>query len=205
MHAVAFEHQLIGEPFPTTARDTVGYVNVDFAGAGLGVQYGNVLLVRATDEWLRIGSLLATLVREALADSAAAVAHIGSTSVPGLLAKPIIDLAIGVNPGVDVERVADALSRTGWRYRGDAGSEGGWVFVLEESPGHRVAHAHGVEAHGEQWSRYLQYRDLLRSSASARESYAKTNQRLAELHPDGRKEYTAGKNATVERFLVIRE
>lgn len=195
-----------GEAAATSqSRDYPPPVNVDWAGAGLGVQYGSVLLARATDEWSRIGSLLATSVREALPDAAAAVEHIGSTSVPGLLAKPIIDLAIAVQPGVVVKDVAEPLSRLGWIYRGDAGNAGGWVFVLEDSPWHRVAHAHGVEAGGEQWSGYLRFRDLLRSSTAAREVYGQAKERLAELHPDGRAEYTAGKTETVEQLLVTRE
>jgi GrpB-like predicted nucleotidyltransferase (UPF0157 family) len=75
------------------------------------------------------------------------------------------------------------------------------VFVLEDSPWHRVAHAHGVDAGGSQWVRYLQLRELLRESATARRTYEEAKQRLSEQHPDGRDLYTAGKDTTVQRLL----
>jgi GrpB-like predicted nucleotidyltransferase (UPF0157 family) len=75
------------------------------------------------------------------------------------------------------------MSRLGWRYRGDAGCDGGWVFVLEDAPLHRVAHAHGVEQGGSQWCAYLQLRDLLRRSAEARQAYEETKRQLVAQHP----------------------
>ncbi len=174
---------------------------IDFAGAGLGLQYETVRLVRADPGWATIGRELAAHIRAALGDVARAVEHVGSTAVPGLLAKPIIDLAIAVPPGTAVDEMAEPMARLGWIYRGDAGDEGGWVFVLEDSPWHRVAHAHGVELGGSQWVRYLQFRDLLRRSAVARRTYEEVKQHLAAQHPDGRVRYTAGKDATVQRLL----
>jgi GrpB-like predicted nucleotidyltransferase (UPF0157 family) len=173
----------------------------DFTAAGLGLQYGTVRLVKTDDAWGEIGRELAAETARTLGDASTAVEHVGSTAVPGLLAKPIIDLAIAVPPGVTVDLVAERLSKAGWSYRGDAGDEGGWVFVLEDAPWHRVAHAHGVETGGPQWVRYIQFRELLRKSPTARATYEATKLRLAEQHPDGRKLYAAGKNAAVQGLL----
>lgn len=175
---------------------------MDFAVAGLGLQYGTVRLVRADDAWSTIGRALAAEISEGLADVARAVEHVGSTAVPGLLTKPIIDLAIAMRPGTAVDDVVGRMSRLGWIYRGDAGDEGGWIFVMEDSPWHRVAHAHGVEFGGSQWVQYLQFRDLLRRSAAARRIYEEAKQHLAQQHPDGRRRYTAGKDTTVQRLLL---
>ena len=175
---------------------------IDFAAAALGAQYGTVHLVRVKEEWATIADRLAVEISAALGPAAGAVEHIGSTAVPGLLAKPIIDLAIGLRPGTTVDEITAPLSRLGWIYRGDAGADGGLVFVLEDSPWHRVAHAHGVELDGVRWVRYLQFRDLLRQNASARQTYEEAKRRLADQYPDGRKRYTAGKDETVERLLA---
>ena len=175
---------------------------IDFEAVGLGLQYGAVRLVPADARWGVVGSVLAAEVKLAVADVARAVEHVGSTAVPGLLAKPIVDLAIGVRAGTRLDEIAEPMSESGWIYRGDAGDSGGWVFVLEDSPWRRVAHAHGVEYGSAQWTRYLQFRDLLRGSASAREGYGRAKQRLAERHPDGRQLYTAGKDATVQALLA---
>lgn len=175
---------------------------IDFDGAGLGLQYGTVRLAPTDSRWIAIADQLAADIRAVLGGSVRAVEHIGSTSVPGLLAKPIVDLAMGVRPGTTVDEVADAMSGLNWIYRGDAGEDGGWVFVMEDAPWHRVAHAHGVEFGGSRWIRYLDFRDLLRRSTAARTTYEETKKRLALQHPDGRDLYTAGKGPTVEALLA---
>jgi GrpB-like predicted nucleotidyltransferase (UPF0157 family) len=176
----------------------------DFASAGIGLQYGTVRLVRADDRWATIAHELAAAIKTALGELVPAVEHIGSTAVLGLLAKPIIDLAIGMRPDTMVGDVTEPMARLGWIYRGDAGDDGGWIFVMEDAPWHRVAHAHGVDFGGSQWIRYLQFRELLRQSGAARTTYEGAKQRLAERHPDGRRRYTAGKDATVQRLLAAR-
>jgi GrpB-like predicted nucleotidyltransferase (UPF0157 family) len=161
-----------------------------------------VRLLPADPRWIAIADELAADIRALLGGSVRAVEHIGSTSVPGLLAKPIVDLVLGVRPGPTVEEIADGLSRLRWIYRDDAGDAGGWVFVMEDAPWHRVAHAHGVEFGGPHWIRYLHLRDLLRQSVAARSTYEQTKERLVPEHPDGRHLYTAGKGPTVEALLA---
>src|SRR5262249_13485748 len=136
---------------------------VDYAAAGLGLQYGTVRLVPTDPSWAAIGHDLATETKQMLGELVRAVEHVGSTSVPGLLAKRVMDLALGVPVGADVEELVEPMSQRGWIYRGDGGVDGGgWVFVLEDSPWHRVAHAHGVIYGGDQWLRYLEFREVLR-------------------------------------------
>ena len=179
-------------------------VVLDFAAAGLGLQYGTVRLVPVADDWANLACALAADISRVLDDHAIEVEHIGSTAVPGLLAKPILDLAVALRAGTVVEEVAEPLSRLGWIYRGDAGEGGGWVFVMDDSPWHRVAHAHGVLFGSLQWVRYLEFRDLLRESAAARQTYVEAKQTLAARFPDGRRHYTEGKGPTVERLLAAR-
>jgi GrpB-like predicted nucleotidyltransferase (UPF0157 family)/ribosomal protein S18 acetylase RimI-like enzyme len=138
---------------------------------------------------------------QGLDELVAAVEHIGSTAVPGLVAKPVIDLALGVRPGVRVDQLIEPMAQRGWIYRGDAGDDGGWIFVLEDSPWRRVAHAHGVAADSEQWRRYLQFRDLLRCDVRARQHYARTKERLARKHPGDAVAYIEGKTTTVWSLL----
>ncbi len=85
----------------------------------------------------------------------------------GLLAKPIIDLAVGNVGDHDVVAIRDSLTSGGWIHRGDAGSHGGYVFVLETRPSHRVAHLHVVEFGGPQWVNSLRLRDLLARPTSS--------------------------------------
>ena len=85
---------------------------------------------------------------------------VGSASVLGLLAKPIVDLAVGLADEQTLAPVEAGLCGAGWIYRGDTGRNGGHLFVLETRPWHRVAHLHVVKWGGHQWQNYVRFRDL---------------------------------------------
>jgi len=175
----------------------------DLNAAGLGLEYGWVELVLVPPAWVEIGVQLSSELQTSLAGLAVRVEHIGSTSVSGLLAKPIIDVAIGTPPDTDLTVIVERLSESHWMYRGDAGDQGGHVFVLESRARHRVAHAHVVEHGAEQWCRYLALRKTLRTSDEARHRYASEKRRLvAELGRDNSAGvYTAGKSSVVAELL----
>ena len=170
--------------------------------AGLGLDYDTVSLERTTQQWLTAGSRLGNQLRGILGTRVGGVEQIGSSSVLGLLAKPIVDLALGLVPDHDLAPVREALESDGWVYRGDAGGEGGHVFVLEVRPRHRVAHAHVVEHCGTQWRNYLRFRDLLRRSPDARQRYEVVKVRLALEHSSDGKAYTSGKTQIVSQLLA---
>ena len=129
------------------------------------------------------------------------VEQVGSSSVLGLLAKPIIDLAVGISVDRDLQSVTSTLEATGWIYRGDAGESGGHVFVLEARPEHRVAHLHAVEYGERQWVDYRRLRDLLRGQFHARRRYEAAKVQMAEECGDDRRAYTDGKTAVVRALL----
>jgi GrpB-like predicted nucleotidyltransferase (UPF0157 family) len=175
---------------------------IDFGAAGLGLAYGTVRLVPAEPGWSSVAQTLSGDISQAVPALVQRVEHIGSTAVPGLLSKPIVDLAVGMQPNAEVEDLADRLATIGWIYRGDAGDDGGLVFVMEDAPWHRVAHPHGVVYGGEQWTRYLALRELLRRSAPARRAYEEAKTELAVRFPDDHANYTAGKTPTVTKLLA---
>ncbi|WP_051799756.1 GrpB family protein [Catenuloplanes japonicus] len=167
--------------------------------AGLGLDHGTIRLERTTAAWIAAGTALRDEVATILGDTVTAVAPIGSASVPGLLAKPIIDLAAGINQ--DQEPATVRLEAAGWLYVGDAGDDGGHVFVLESRPRHRVAHLHLVPHDGLQWRNYLRLRDLLRADPAARDRYEAVKRELFRRTPDDRKGYTEGKTGVVAALL----
>jgi len=169
--------------------------------AGLGLDYQDLRVERTAEAWVAAGSSLRADVARALSGDVAGVELIGSSSVVGLLAKPIIDLAVGVAKHHDFPRVRTTLETNGWIYRGDAGEDGGHVFVLEARPWFRVAHLHVVEDGGEQWSDYLRLRGLLRQSPDARRKYEAVKLRLIDEFVDDRKAYTDGKSDIVRSLL----
>ena len=168
---------------------------------GLGLDYHVLRLDRTDERWVMAGRRLRDDIAAVLVGLAAAVEQIGSSSVIGLLAKPIIDLAVGIAAGEDLPPVRERLEGAGWIYRGDAGANGGHVFVLEVRPWHRVAHIHVVEFEGEQWRNYLLFRDLLRRDPAARARYESVKQQVAVEVGDDRATYTDRKSSIVSHLL----
>jgi GrpB-like predicted nucleotidyltransferase (UPF0157 family)/8-oxo-dGTP pyrophosphatase MutT (NUDIX family) len=169
--------------------------------AWLGLQYGAVEVASYRPEWTELGARFASEVAEQLGSQALAVEHIGSTSVPGLAAKPIIDLVVRLVSGFDPGDLVAVLGAQGWIYRGDAGGDGGLVFVNETQPWFRIAHVHAVAHDDPQFGRYLAVRDRLRADPGAVAEYSALKQELARRYPTDRKAYTAGKTDFITRLL----
>lgn len=169
---------------------------------GLGLDYDTLRLDRTNQRWIDAGTRLRDEIADQLAGMVARVEQIGSSSVLALLAKPIVDIAVGLAAEHELPPVRGRLQATRWIYRGDAGANGGHVFVLEARPWHRVAHLHVVEYDGEQWQNYLRLRDLLRRSSDACARYESVKQHLANEFGDDHKAYTDGKSNVVSLLLT---
>ncbi|WP_329256922.1 GrpB family protein [Actinoallomurus sp. NBC_01490] len=127
-----------------------------------------------------------------------AIEHVGSTSVPGLAAKPIIDCDIVVAPA-DVESAAAVLVGLGFRPLGELGIPQRWAF---KEPARLTGTSTYVIVEGSLSLRnHLCVRDVLRSSAALREEYAAVKKRVAATAADI-DEYGRGKNAVLQRILA---
>jgi GrpB-like predicted nucleotidyltransferase (UPF0157 family) len=116
---------------------------------------------------------------------AVGIEHIGSTSVPGLCAKPIVDVLIGLRDLKLANDQIEGMERLGYHYLGEHGLPGRLFFRKEP----RTHHVHVVEHGGEHWERQITFRDALRGSADERRRYDEFKRRLAaQGHP--RETYT---------------
>lgn len=131
--------------------------------------------------------------------------HVGSTAVPDLPAKPILDIAAAVATLDAIPELVERLTGIGYIYRGDGGEEGGHLFVRESSPDVRTIHLHVVEHQDAQWRNYLFFRDLLRQHPGIRKQYATLKQELGNRFRDDRKSYTASKHAFIRGILETDE
>jgi len=138
----------------------------------------------------------------AVADLAVRVDHIGSTSVPGLAAKPIIDLDIVVASEADVRPVIDRLATIGYRWRGDLGVAGREAFSPVRDEGLPPHHLYLVVEHSRAHLDHLLLRDLLLEDAASRERYGALKKRNAELANDDMDFYVAAKAAFVAHLLT---
>lgn len=173
-----------------------------FDGSALGLVRGAVHVVPSDPAWPATFDRLSSRLHAALSDVAIAIEHVGSTSVAGLPAKPILDVAVGLPPGSDTAGVTAALESLGFLYRG-AGDEDSidLMFGWEDEPRHRLVNLHVVTFDGPAWRAYLAFRDRLRANHSARDSYAELKRDLARRFPGDRRSYIAGKDEFVRQIL----
>ena len=126
------------------------------------------------------------------------IEHIGSTAVPGLGAKPIIDVMLGSASLQMVERKIPELAAEGYRYVPEferAMPERRYFVKPDGQPGY--FHLHAVVMDTPFWKRHLAFRDALRADAALAQEYWKLKQRLAARFPDDRAAYTDGKSAFI--------
>jgi len=135
--------------------------------------------------------------------------HFGSTAVPGLAAKPVVDLLVEVaNLQVVRKRVAPLLEARSYEYlwRPTHGDDGppfyAWFIRRDPATGARTHHIHMVEASfTEHWDRLL-FRDALIASPGLAREYEGLKRRLASATPDDRAAYTAGKSEFIARVTA---
>lgn len=131
------------------------------------------------------------------------VHHVGSTAVPGLAAKPILDLMAGV-AALDSPAVA-ALVGAGWHLVPPELDARPWRRLLVEvTGGRRSAHLHLMIAGSDRWLEQLRFRDRLRASPGLRAEYAALKRRLAGQHRGDREAYSRAKAAFVARHSAPR-
>jgi GrpB-like predicted nucleotidyltransferase (UPF0157 family) len=140
----------------------------------------------------------------ALRGATPVIEHIGSTSVPGLAAKPVIDLLVGVRSLDAFAGHADRLSACGYEYvPAYEATLPERRFFRRRLHGLRTHHVHVVELNGPGWRRYLAFRDRLRADAALAANYARLKSALAARFAADRDAYTEGKTGFVEAALAL--
>lgn len=134
------------------------------------------------------------------------IEHFGSTAVPGLAAKPIIDMLVEVHSLEETrKRVVPILTAQGYDYLwrptwgGDIPPFYAW-FIKRNAAGERTHHLHMIERDFEHWER-LRFRDYLVAHPDEAREYGKIKQALAERYPRNRVAYSNGKSAFIERIM----
>jgi len=129
--------------------------------------------------------------------------HFGSTAIPGLSAKPIIDILIAVRSLAAVRATfVEALRKLDYVYWADNPKTDRMFFVKGMPPfgSKRSHHVHVTEPQGEMWQR-LAFRDYLRAHREEAGTYERLKKRLAAEHQTDREAYTAAKSAYVESVM----
>jgi GrpB-like predicted nucleotidyltransferase (UPF0157 family) len=155
-----------------------------------------VILAAYDPEWPHMAARLADDLR-VLDATLQSVHHIGSTAVPGLIAKPIIDLVPLVKSLADLDLKRPQVEALGYGWHGEYGIEGRRFCTLCDDTGTRIAHLHFFAADSPHAERHIAFRDYLRAYPHVADAYAAEKRRARDLHPDDSNAYASEKSAWV--------
>lgn len=141
-------------------------------------------------------------LREAFGADLVSIHHIGSTAVPGLPAKPILDLMPLVRDVRQADAAATALLHLGYEARGEYGIAGRRYFVRQDLRGRRTHHLHAFQADHPAAADHLSFRDYLRAHPEQARRYAELKMRSAERFPRDSRRYSEAKAALVQDLLA---
>ena len=162
-----------------------------------------LVLSEYQDTWPRQFEQVAVQLRATIPTHVASLEHIGSNSVRGLCAKPVLDLLLGVSSLAEVEAAIPALASVGFVYRPEheAAIPDRRYFVRPLGQTLRV-HLHAVLLGGLLWQQHLQFRDALRQEPLLREQYATLKRTLAATHAGDKAAYTEAKAPFIRQVLA---
>ena len=136
---------------------------------------------------------------DALGDEVVAVHHVGSTAIPGISAKPIIDILLEMR---EVERLDDLgpeMSGLGYEARGEFGIPGRRFFV-KTTDGRRTHHIHAFATGTPELERHLAFRDYMISHPENARAYGRLKEGLAREFPTDIEAYMDGKDAFIKEM-----
>ena len=159
-----------------------------------------VRLVPYATEWVQQFELEKSALRQVLAAHILEIQHVGSTAIPGMLAKPIIDIAIAVTDFEQARVCISLMEGLGYEYRGEQGIPRRHMFA-KGNP--RTFHVHMLEIESLEWQNHLLFRDYLCQHLDAAKEYAQLKLQLATQYPQDRVAYTDGKAPFIQRVLQL--
>ena len=143
----------------------------------------HVVVEPYNEAWIEDFNAIRDELAEALSDLDVRIEHVGSTSVPGLAAKPIIDIDVVIPDISDLPEVVSRLGKTGYSHEGDKGIPGREAFHYDGKEHLRKHHLYVCAEDADELKRHLAFRDYLRSHPEAVAEYSKIKYEGAALYP----------------------
>lgn len=165
----------------------------------IGLKRGTVKIQRYNPKWRMSARKEINTLKKALKSFALDIQHIGSTAIPGMSAKPIIDIDVAVKSLKMVNDLIGPLKKLGYRYR--VGEPEKRLFV--KGPDEKITHhLHILEFGSDIWENDLLFRDFLYKNKEEARQYSELKKELASRFYNDRKSYSDGKEALIKSILV---
>ena len=165
----------------------------------LGLKRGAVALYPHEKAWETEAQATMARLRQILGPVAVEMAHVGSTAIPTIQAKPIIDIAVAVHDIKDILPYIEVLKQHNIFFH--EGAVAGEVFFVMEDGDIRTHHIHIVKRNGTGWSNYISFRDYLNANPEKAMMYDEFKRKSAVRFADDRKRYTASKQEIIGQLL----
>ncbi|MCP4538615.1 MAG: GrpB family protein [Chloroflexi bacterium] len=164
----------------------------------IGLERGVVKLTPYTAEWKRLFEQEKARLQAVIGDYVLDIQHVGSTSIPGMVAKPILDISIAVQSFEKAVVCIEPVVQLGYEYRGENGVPRRHLFVQGDP---RTHHVHVNEIHSQNWENVVLFRDYMIQHPKIAQEYAELKLKLAQQFPTDRPAYLDGKALLIERVL----
>jgi GrpB-like predicted nucleotidyltransferase (UPF0157 family) len=169
--------------------------------AVIGLKRRTVALKAHSRLWAKLFQQEKRRLTKVLCKTALDIQHIGSTAVPGLVAKPVIDIAVGLSSLKNGRELVKIMAKGGYVYRPNWGRFDRHILFAKGDEKSRTHYIHLVKYNGAIWKHELQFRDYLRSHPNCAKQYGEVKTKLANKYPNDRPFYTAQKGKFIADAL----
>ena len=165
----------------------------------MGLKVGTVTLEEYNSNWSKMFEEEKENLKKIFKDLAIEIEHIGSTSVEGLTAKPIIDVAVGVKNLKDFDKIKECFEEP-YSVKKDSVSDEILIRrrIAEDITTHLI---HVMEVDGKRYQDTIKFRNYIRKHKDVLIEYEKLKKELAEKYADNRKMYTSSKNDFIQNII----
>ena len=165
----------------------------------MGLKVGTVKIEKYNPNWELEFYKEKENLTKIFGDLAIEIEHIGSTSVKGLSAKPIIDIAVALNKLEDFEKVKERFQKEPYSIKED--SDDGEILVRKGSEENRTHFIHVMEICSKRYKDTIAFRNYLRKHEEAMQEYEELKKDLETKYADNRKMYTSSKNEYIKSII----
>ncbi len=151
-------------------------------------------------KWRDLFDVESKSVTDALGKNVVAVHHIGSTAIPNIYAKPVIDLLVEVKDIIQVDGQHSAMESLGYKVMGEFGIPGRRFFRKDNHEGVRTHHIHIFEIASAQVERHLAFRDYMLAHPEDAQKYSELKRELARRYPQNIDKYMDGKDGFIREM-----
>ena len=163
----------------------------------------NVVVLPYDPKWKNDFEEIKQEIVNAIGDLIVGIEHVGSTSVEGLSAKPIIDIDVVISDYSVFDSIVSRLSDIGYIHEGDLGIKDREAFKYSDKPHLRKHHLYVCPQNSKELLRHITFRDFLRNNPEAVKKYSEVKENGAKLFPDNMDKYIEYKSPCIEEMYLL--